>query len=157
MNKQIYDTDDTLRQFARLIDMFRALSNYTRDLQRELTDRGLPLQRPLFFHYEDDEQSQNIQYQYLYGRDLLVAPVLRPGVDEWSVYLPSDTWTHLYDESAVFVGAKWVNVTSPVGWIPVFYRTQSVWVETFRQVAAVANGKTNVLNCKNFNLLHTFN
>ena len=73
---------------AVLVDMFKQLKEYTRELQEQNSNEGVPLQRPLLLHYEDDPQSQLIQYQYLYGPDLLVAPVVDPEVSVWNVYFP---------------------------------------------------------------------
>ena len=44
--------------------------------------------RPLFLHYPDDPKAYEQYYEYMFGDDLLVAPVLEPGVDTWEVYLP---------------------------------------------------------------------
>ena len=44
--------------------------------------------RPLFLHYEDDAHTYTLKYQYLFGRDLLVAPVYEEGRSDWTLYLP---------------------------------------------------------------------
>ena len=80
----------------------------------------MPVQRPLFVHYPEDEEAYNLQTEYLFGRDLLVAPVLEEGVDTWEVYLPDDRWIHLWSGEAYSGGQ--IRVPAPMGQPPVFYR-----------------------------------
>ena len=87
-NWQYYSSDRTLREFARHSKIFHLLSNYTKVLVKENNELGIPVQRPLFMHYEADSKCYSIKYQYLYGTDLLVAPVYTEGVESWQVYLP---------------------------------------------------------------------
>jgi len=75
-NHQVYTDTDTWQQFGRLTRMFVMLSNYTKSIVKENADTGIPLMRPLFLHYESDPQSFDFNYSFLYGRDLLVAPIL---------------------------------------------------------------------------------
>ena len=50
---------------------------------------GKPVMRPLFLDFEEDYPgSYNNDYQYMFGDDILVAPVTEPRVAEWTVYLP---------------------------------------------------------------------
>ena len=50
---------------------------------------GRPVMRPMFLDFEQDFPGAYINdYQYMFGDDLLVAPVTEPNVDKWRVYLP---------------------------------------------------------------------
>ncbi|XP_022089994.1 uncharacterized protein LOC110978941 isoform X2 [Acanthaster planci] len=129
-NWQFYSSTDTNLAFARHTKIFNALANYTQAVVRENTESGIPVQRPLFMHYENDQKSYNIKYEYLYGRDLLVAPVYNEGVDTWSVYLPPDNWVFLWDGQE-YDGGSTVTVPAPLGKIPVFYRKGSPWTTVF--------------------------
>lgn len=84
------------------------------------------MQRPLFLHYQDDPVTFTLEYQYMFGRDLMVAPVIQPGATTWKLYLPSDTWEHLFD-GEVFQGPGWITVDAPIGRPPVFVRRESKW------------------------------
>ena len=55
------------------------LMPYTYTLAREARDTGLPLMRAMWLHYPDDERARGLGTQYLWGRDLLVAPVFTKG------------------------------------------------------------------------------
>ena len=99
---------------------------------------GVPLMRPLFVDFEDDPDAFDVQYQYMLGDDVLVAPVTEPDVSEWLVYLPKArvpefTWIHLWTGNE-FTGGQWVRVTAPLGNAPVFYRSSSTFKTLFEQV-----------------------
>ena len=130
---QYDDDDESLEHLARMTQIYVTLSPYTRSLVKENAERGIPVQRPLFMHYEQDEKAYNIQYQYLYGRDLLVAPVHQENQKEWNVYLPEDEWVHLWTGQEYKGGD--VTVAAPIGKPPVFYRKHSEWKETFLKIA----------------------
>ena len=119
--------------------MFAAMKNYTRHVVQTSSATGLPAQRPLFLNYPTDQPSYDVKYQYMYGEDVLVAPVYLPDVETWDVYLPSDpeaSWVFLWDESTTSRGRETVTVQSPLGRPPVFYRNSSDFVGVFRQLAA---------------------
>lgn len=119
--------------------MFAAMKNYTRHVVHTSSVSGLPAQRPLFLNYPSDRPSYDVKYQYMYGEDVLVAPVYLPDMESWDVYLPSDpeaSWIFLWEESTTSKGGETVTVESPLGRPPVFYRNSSDFVGVFRQVAA---------------------
>lgn len=123
-----FDTDeDTLLHLASMTRLYKHLKPYLKAAVTENASKGMPVQRPLFMHYEDDAESYNIQYQYLLGRDLLVAPVYKQGATSWEVYLPEDQWIHVWS-GRKFSGG-WIEVDAPLGQPPVFYRENSVQTE----------------------------
>jgi alpha-D-xyloside xylohydrolase len=76
--------------------------------------------RPLFFDYPDDEVSYTIEDQYMFGPDLLVAPVLEYGASSRSVYLPPGaTWTDALGGEA-YMGGQTIAVPISLDHIPVF-------------------------------------
>jgi alpha-glucosidase/alpha-D-xyloside xylohydrolase len=77
---------------------------YTYSLAWEARHNGLPLMRALWLHYPDDEIARNMGSEYLWGRDLLIAPVFEKGATTRTVYLPKGNW---YD--------WWTNVRQPGG------------------------------------------
>ena len=137
LNWQVYSSPDTLNRFAILVAQFRALLPYRSKVLREVTDLGLPAQRPLFMHYPEDSESWTIKFQYLFGRDILVAPVIDEKVNDRTVFLPSDDWVHLYD-GTLHKGPLTVNVQAPTGKPPVFYRKLTTWKTTFHKVREIA-------------------
>lgn len=132
-NFQVYDDEDALKQFARLAKIHVALKPYLKQLVEENATRGLPVQCPLFVHYPEDRAAYQIQTEYLFGRELLVAPVLEKEVCKWRVYLPQDSWVHLWS-GAEFDGGE-LLVDAPIGCPPVFYRKESEYKRLFRGLA----------------------
>jgi alpha-glucosidase (family GH31 glycosyl hydrolase) len=65
---------------------------YTYTLAAEARETGLPLMRAMWLHYPDDEAARGLGTQYLWGRDLLVAPVFTKGAATRDVYLPGGIW-----------------------------------------------------------------
>jgi alpha-glucosidase len=121
-NFQFWQDETVLKHFARMTRIYVALAPYVRRLAAEAAHRGLPLQRPLFLHYEADPQTYAIQDQYLYGEDLLVAPVHAAGRTDWQPYLPAGArWRHLWSGHE-FAGGTRVTVAAPLGEPPVFVR-----------------------------------
>jgi alpha-glucosidase (family GH31 glycosyl hydrolase) len=65
---------------------------------RECTQSGLPIIRALWLHYPDDPEATSRGDQYLWGRDILVAPVVEKGAVRRRVYLPRGTWYDFWTE-----------------------------------------------------------
>lgn len=131
-NFQYYDDEDCMNRLARLVDVYTMLAPYTKTLVAENAAKGTPVQRPLFLHYEDDPESYTQQFEYLYGPDLLVAPVWQSNQTEWEAYLPSDGWVHLWTGTEYGRGKH--TVPAPLGDTPVFYRKGSAWSELFEAI-----------------------
>ncbi len=89
------------------------------------SETGEPVQRPLVFDHQYDATVRELDDQYLFGRDLLVAPVTAAGTTARQVYLPEGDW---YDwHTGAHVGGKrWLLVDTPMDRIPVFARGGSV-------------------------------
>ncbi len=124
-NPQVDEDPAVLAHFARMTRIFRHLAPYRRALVAEAVGRGLPLQRPLFLHFEADRRCHAIQDAFLLGPDLLVAPVHRAGAGIWEVYLPEGAdWRHLWS-GEVLAGGSPASVAAGLGAPPVFVRMGS--------------------------------
>lgn len=132
-NFQYYDDPDCMQQLARLVDIYTMLAPYTKYFVKENAEKGIPVQRALFLHYEE-ERAYTEQFEYLYGRDLLVAPVWQASQEEWQVYLPEEEWVHLWS-GTVYQGGIY-KIPAPLGQIPVFYRRDSQWASLFEEIRA---------------------
>lgn len=110
--------------FVKYIRLREELKPYTRELFAQAHEGGQPLVRGLFYEFPDDAATADISNEYMYGSDLLVAPVMDLGAREREVYLPggSDTsWTSLHDGQR-YEGGQTVTVAAPLDTLPVFAR-----------------------------------
>ena len=89
--------------------------------------------RPLFYYY-DEKEAYEEKFEYLLGRDLLVAPVIHQGETKRQLYLPQDQWVHLWTGD-IYEGGT-IAVEAPIGRIPVFYRKGSPWRACFESLSA---------------------
>ncbi len=134
-NLQVDSTPELLAHFAAMSQLHADLAPYTRALCEEARDTGLPLQRALFLHHEEDMDSDTLQTHYLYGRDLLVAPVIEADATRWSCHLPQGTeWVHLWSGARHAPGS--VIVDAPIGRTPAFYRADSPRGAFFAEIGA---------------------
>lgn len=67
-NYQYDQEEETMQHFARMTDVHVALAPYLRTLVKENAAEGIPVQRPLFMEYEEDERTYELQYQYMLGK-----------------------------------------------------------------------------------------
>jgi alpha-glucosidase (family GH31 glycosyl hydrolase) len=112
---------DVYRRFAQLR---MRLQPYLRAQARLSVSTGKPLMRALFFEVDDDERSWEFPYQYLLGDDLLVAPVVEPGVEERRLYLPRGEWVDAWSGED-FVGPTVTTSAAPIDRIPVYIAARS--------------------------------
>ncbi|MFG6178408.1 alpha-glucosidase [Halomonas sp. THAF12] len=133
-NLQWFDSAELTEHLAHMSRVYRHLAPYLKAQVEEGAERGIPVQRPLFLHFEGDPEAYATQTQYLYGPDLLVAPVVEEGVEARDVYLPAgETWVHLWS-GAVEAGGRRLQVAAPDGRPPVFFRQESAWRGLFESV-----------------------
>lgn len=136
-NIQIDQDETVLAHFARMTAIYVALAPYLKSLSTEAARAGLPVQRPLFLHFEADQQTYTIQDSYLYGADLLVAPVWKAGETERTLYLPGDAeWVHLWNGER-HNGGREITVAAPLGQPPVFYRADSAFTSLFETLRSI--------------------
>jgi alpha-glucosidase len=133
-NLQIDSTPELIEAFVRWSRIHAALAPYVRHLVAEAQVSGLPAQRALFLHYPDDRETFTIQDQFLYGADLMVAPVIEVGAVMRRVYLPQDAWRHVW--SGADFASGWQDILAPIGQPPVFYRPDSAFAPLFESLTA---------------------
>ena len=110
---------DILRSYVLLRERLRPYLHAQAD---ETSKTGVPIMRPLLLEFPDDEASWSVDDQFMFGRDLLVAPVLEQGARERPVYLPlgaewTDAWT-----GAPLSSGEVVVAQAPLEKIPVYIR-----------------------------------
>jgi alpha-glucosidase (family GH31 glycosyl hydrolase) len=92
---------------------------------REGHETGLPIMRALWLHYPEDAAAVARGDEYLWGRNLLVAPVTEKGARSRKVYLPSGAWYDFWTEERV-EGGREINRPVDLATMPLFVRAGSV-------------------------------
>ncbi|MCF7941551.1 MAG: alpha-glucosidase [Spirochaetia bacterium] len=134
-NVQFDSDDELLSHVSRMTGVFAALRPYHEALSEEYQQTGIPPMRMMQLEYPAEiKELEAWPYQYLYGSDLLVAPVIKPDRRAWKVRLPDDQWVHLWSGTE-YRGGCTVTVSAPWGEPPVFYRAGSSWKDLFKEFA----------------------
>jgi len=131
-NWQFDSDEETLLHFAKMVNIYTHLKPYMKDIVEENAQKGIPCMRMPYIHYENDKTLLNLKYQYLLGRDLMVAPVYEEGKTTQKVYLPADTWVNIWTGEEYGQGTY--EVAAPLGQIPVFYRKGSKYEQLFKGI-----------------------
>lgn len=112
-----------LEKYIRLREAMRP---YTRTLMEEAHTKGHPVMRPMFYEFPEDMPCWDLQEQYMFGSDLLVAPILYEDRTEREVYLPAGAkWTNLKD-GKVYEGGQTILAQAPIDVIPIFIKDQAL-------------------------------
>lgn len=103
-----------------LLFLRERLRPYIMEQMKLAHERGIPPMRPLFFDYPEDGASWIAEDQFMFGPDLLVAPVLSEGARSREVYLPAGaTWTDAWTDE-VFEGGQRITADAPLNRIPLY-------------------------------------
>jgi alpha-D-xyloside xylohydrolase len=114
--------DDVYRILVRYVRLREAMRPYTRSLMVAAHEDGQPVMRGLFHDFPGDPVCWDVADQFMFGPDVLVAPVLAPNATSRRVYLPAGAqWTNLHTGETT-AGGRWVEVAAPIEVIPVFTR-----------------------------------
>lgn len=114
--------DEAYRILTKFIGIREKLRDYTRDLMKEAHEKGSPVMRALFYEFPEDENCWDIQDAYLFGPDILTAPIVHANARSRMVYLPKGvSWT-LASSGEVFEGGKSYEIQAPLETLPIFLR-----------------------------------
>jgi alpha-glucosidase (family GH31 glycosyl hydrolase) len=116
------EVEDICRRYAEL--RYRLLP-YTYTLAWQAHAQGLPLMRPLVLNYPDDPRVWTLGHEFLWGDDLLVAPVTREGARAWPVYLPAGTWFDFWT-GARYEGPAGITLDAPLDRLPLLVRAGAI-------------------------------
>ena len=98
---------------------------YIREAMKEAHEKGTPVIKPLFYDFPQDKKAWNTTDAYLFGHDVLCAPVLTAGATEREVYLPQGCCWIDTVSGKEFEGGQTILADAPKDTIPVFVRKGS--------------------------------
>jgi alpha-D-xyloside xylohydrolase len=114
------------------LELRTRLAGYIQAQMDHASATGLPPMRPLFVDYPQDAASWEVEDQFLFGPDLLVAPITEAGARSRGVYLPAgSTWCDPVT-GASHEGGVTVTAHAPLERIPVFVRAGAAVLDSFR-------------------------
>jgi alpha-D-xyloside xylohydrolase len=116
---------------TKYIKLRERLKPYITEAMKEAHEKGTPVIKPLFYDFPQDEKAWTTADVYLFGHDLLIAPVTEAGVVTKSVYLPAGTkWTEV-ESNTTYEGGQTVTVKAPLELIPVFVKDGAEVIKYF--------------------------
>jgi oligosaccharide 4-alpha-D-glucosyltransferase len=118
------------RSYAKSVINFRyALLPYNYTLAYNQAAAGEPLVAPLYYHYPTDSLAIKVEDEFMWGANILVAPILQEGETERKIYLPEGAWYpfnfSVKSNTHDITGQSWINVKTAMEEIPVFVKAGS--------------------------------
>lgn len=115
-----------------LLALRERLRPYIHELMECASDCGLPPLRPLFLEFPQDPMCETIEDQFMFGPEILAAPVLHEGDRQRKVYLPSGmNWMDAWN-GKIHPGGMFIDVSAALGTIPIFLKPGSRLKSVFR-------------------------
>ncbi|KAL5052064.1 hypothetical protein BDW71DRAFT_170077 [Aspergillus fruticulosus] len=127
-NNEIWSYGEEVYEICkRYIFIREKLRPYIRALMKEAHEKGTPIIRTLFYEFPDDKRGWEVDSEYLFGAQYLIAPVLEAGQRRISVYLPAGaSWRDWNGddggENEIYEGGQDIEVDCPIESMPVFVR-----------------------------------
>lgn len=92
---------------------------------RQSYDTGLPLMRTLALEYPDDKEALKADTEFMFGDELLVAPVVSDTTIR-RLYLPNGDWVDYNHPSRVEKGGRWITQKAPLSETPIWVKAGSI-------------------------------
>ena len=114
--------EEAYQIMTKFIHVRELMRDYTRSLMQQAHENGHPVLRALFYEFPSDPICWDIKDSYLFGSDLLVAPICHEHAVDRQVYLPAGaSWTDART-GIVYEGGQWIMADAPMDTLPVFLR-----------------------------------
>lgn len=114
--------------------------NYT--LAFENASQGQPLVRPLNFYSPGSHKFDDITDEYLWGRDVLVAPVTVQGATERRIVFPDGLWVDYNHPGRIYHGGDTITYPAPLEVLPLFVRTGAIIPQADYEMKSTEDYKT---------------
>ncbi|MCF8367130.1 MAG: DUF4968 domain-containing protein, partial [Bacteroidales bacterium] len=108
------------------IELKYRLFPYIYSYARESFDEGLPLMRALILENPNDPEVFDMNYEFLFGKELLVAPVVEEGAAYKKIYFPEGNWIDFNHPETLFEGKQWVDYPADLETTPLFVKQGSI-------------------------------
>ena len=113
---------------------------YLYSAEYEASQTGAPIMRPLVYEFQSDPNVYDESFEFMFGRDILVANVLEPGAKTWKVYLPAGSkWYDWGNNYACYEGGQTIEIPVEISTIPLFLREGAIVPKAANQLMSMAN------------------
>ncbi len=116
--------DKAVEVYKKFAELRYRLIPYIYSKAYKCTEESIPLMRPLILEYENDPNVSNIDDQYLFGSDLLVAPILTKQ-NTRKIYLPEGEWLDFWTKES-YSGNQWIEYKAELDKMPLFIKSGSI-------------------------------
>lgn len=124
-SEAVYFNNQTQTIVKKYMNLRYSLIPYIYSQSAQATLNGYPIMRPLFFEFPDDNKSYNISNEYLFGSELLIAPILKPHQKIKTVYLPESVKWYDFHTNQKFFGGNEYEIPVTIFDIPLFVKAGS--------------------------------
>ena len=118
--------EEAERNAKAAIELKYSLLPYIYTYAREAHELGLPIMRPMVMEFPMDTETYSLDTQFMFGEEMLVAPVVKKSARSRNLYLPEGIWIDFNDKKSEFSGEQWMTVDAPLSKIPIFVRKGSI-------------------------------
>lgn len=108
------------------IELKYQLHPYIYTYARVAYDTGLPIMRAMFLEFPNDQETYNLDHQFIFGEYILVAPVVQEGINFQEIYLPKGEWIDYNNPQKTFEGKQHINYDTPLEVIPIFIKKGAI-------------------------------
>lgn len=105
--------DENYPVLKKLIETREKMRPYTLAIAKEASENGSPMMRPMFYEFPQDKKCYELWDQYMFGGDILFAPIYNEGQTEREVYLPEGEWISVLDKKE-YAGGQTVDMHAEV-------------------------------------------
>ena len=122
--------DEVFEILRDLVELRERLRPYIETHLQITSDTGVPIMRPMFYDYPDDEQCYQLGEQYMFGDDIIFAPIVNQGETGKNVYLPEGNWVFARSREH-YEGGRTYNMTAELDEIIVFVKEGAKVINVF--------------------------
>ena len=122
--------EENYETLKKLIETREKLKSYTVKYMDIASKTGSPIMRPMFYDFYEDEICYTLEDQYMYGEDILFAPIMEKGQIERKVYLPAGYWI-LTKDGSEYEGGQWFTISAKLNEYIAFVKKDSDVLKAF--------------------------
>ncbi|MHB1107970.1 MAG: glycoside hydrolase family 31 protein, partial [Lutibacter sp.] len=118
--------DEAEKIAKKAIEFKYQLNPYIYTYARQAYDTGLPIMRAMVLEYPNDKETPFLDHQFMFGEELLVAPVVKKGNTNKRVYLPKGNWIDYNNPNQVYIGKQYIDYNAPLDVTPIFIKEGAI-------------------------------